>query len=214
MTRREALRNAIMMLESNRADKEVISKLTEMLDEYPSPHWTKEKIIDAFEDWIKNNGRAPSTTILEKERCLPSASSIKNSFGITARAFLEEYFPEASRSIYINGHGFATPEEWGEKFREEFIRIKATSASDYNKRRDTSIPQYGVIMRILNLSSWDELRGRLSLPSYVTERKTSPRLAAELEIEWMSPDRWAYEEVKEEHLSYMAEYPVDYDYRN
>jgi hypothetical protein len=207
MTRKQALSGAIALLGAHR---EIAEKLQEMLGEYPSPHWVEAKILDAFEQWIEENGRAPSATVIDQSPDLPSHSIIMRRFGLSARAFLSAYFPDAARRAYIHGCGYDTPEGWARVFRGEFIRIRASSGTDYNARRAKGTPRYNAVMRLLNLSSWAELASALELPRHPRDRGRAPRAKQPLRAEWTSPAKKKRLEARALRDGYAKMYPEVY----
>lgn len=199
MTRKTALLRAIQILTPIESEESTVSKLQEMLDEYPSPHWSKLKIIDAFRQWVADHGQVPSSTTIDADRSLPSHSTIKQAFGMTASEFMALQFPSDERPIRISNYGSKTAKEWGDALRQDFIRVGAIGATDYNKKRSMDMPVYQVIMRILDVATWGELAAEIDLPDQIKPTRNERNVNGKcFNVKWDSPSKREFERIKEE----------------
>lgn len=199
MTRKTALLRAIQALAPIESEASTVLKLKEMLDEYPSSHWSKLKIIDAFRQWVADHGQVPSATTIDADRSLPSHSTIKQAFGITAAEFMALQFPTGERPIRISSYGSKTAKEWGDALRQDFIRVGAIGATDYNKKRSRGMPVYQVIMRILDVATWSELAAEIDLPDQIKPTRNERNVNGKcFNVKWDSPSKREYERIKEE----------------
>lgn len=158
MTRKNAMKNAILVVEKakmKRKEKEkLISVLSEIADELPRVHWTENAIFDACEEFLLTH---PYITLKDFERAdMPSHPTIKNRFGMTAKEFRDKYYPigdVTTRSPYFG----RTVEEWNELFSIEFNRLHCTGQDDYNRRRYKSLPTWNTLAKMNGLKRWNEL---------------------------------------------------------
>jgi hypothetical protein len=157
MTRKQALQRALDILyEWGNAEeaREIQTKLTEIISDLPFTAWTKETIVDAFDQFAIDNGRNATTTDIKK-RGLPPHTVIKLKFGMDAKRFLSTYYPQKCDSrIYAA----KTKEEWLEFFKKEYERLKPGSAEKYNSERRPGSPSWQTIARFFNISKWKEFQ--------------------------------------------------------
>ncbi len=211
MTRKEALQQALFVLTSQGTSEDLACKLKEMLDEYPSPHWSQLKIIDAFAQWIKDHGHVPTTSVIDASRDLPSHPSIENAFGMTTIEFLDKYFPRVERRISLGSYGANTASEWVSLFKNDYLKIAPYSGIDYNNRRSPHLPRYSSLSKLLGLSSWQELIANLHLPQFNKKRKEKATSGVPLVVTWTSPQKREYLRLKSIRDEFVEKYPDIYD---
>ncbi len=164
MTRRNALKTAIFIVqkaEMKKQEKEkLLSVLNDIADELPCVHWTEKAIFDACEEFLLSH---PYITLKDFERAdMPSHPTIKNRFGMTAKEFRDKYYPignVTTRSPYFE----RSVEEWNELFRTEFEHLRCTGQDDYNRRRDKSLPTWNTMAKMNGLKRWNELLEKVGI---------------------------------------------------
>jgi hypothetical protein len=150
MTRKQALYAAIQVLE----DKEVIEKLNEIIGDMPLTGWSERTIFDTIDQFIIDNGRAPTATDFKKKG-LPPHPVIKLRFGINLKEFLNKYYPR-KRLCSSTPYSHKTKEQWLEHFLIDYEKQKPRSAEEYNKHREEQTPTWATIARMYNISTWLE----------------------------------------------------------
>lgn len=159
MTRKQALDCAVQALAAAGQNEEAIRVLHILSDELPLNRWTEAAIRDSVEQFILDNGRAPTRTDFKK-KCLPPHSVIKRRFGLTLQEWLDENYP-AERPSEDERHKEAT-----EAFVREYLRIQPVSAEDYNARRAHPSMGWSAIARYNHTRRWRILLEKLGLPIY------------------------------------------------
>jgi len=158
LTRREALQKAISILSAQRIDySEEVQLLSDILEELPLKHWTDKSIHDSVQDFIKRSNRLPNVSDFGRFP-FPPHTVISNLYGITVKSWLEIYYPTYK----------PTQEErkitYTEAFKTEYLKIKPTSARDYNKRRNKECVSWNTISSYYGNATWLELIAILDLP--------------------------------------------------
>ena len=158
MTRKQALEFAIQALnEAGQTEAaEILHKLSE---ELPFFSWSEDAIFDAVEQFILDNGRVPTTTDFKK-RGLPPHTVIKRRFGVTLQEWLEQNYPTVKPPL-DELQAKAT-----EDFIKEYLRIRPTSAEDYNARRAHPSRGWFAIAKYNHTRRWRILLEKLNLPVY------------------------------------------------
>lgn len=168
MTRRQAIRESMKMVEKSRisADrkKEMLQALQLCLDELPFARWSKEAIFDACDDFIQSRNQNLTTGCFSLTG-MPSHSTIKHRFGMTAKEFRDKYYPLVNRNPRSPYRSHPV-EYWNERFIKDFNEIMASSQDDYNKRRDQDLPSWFTLARMNGLSTWTALLDLLGLKTF------------------------------------------------
>lgn len=95
ITRKTAIYQAISLLEKQKDREEEIEILKELATGVPILQWSKRVAKDCIDDFYLENRRLPTVTDLEKNNGkLPTHSSFKYIFGITASQWLKKYGQE------------------------------------------------------------------------------------------------------------------------
>jgi hypothetical protein len=158
MTRKQALQYAITVLNAqNIVNKGVILKIQDIMKEMPFCHWSKETIIDTLQQWAIENGRNPTCGDLKKCNNLPPHSIIKLRFNMTAKQFLDKYFPQPLEQELNSLYCEHPKEYWLNIFKSEYNRIKPSSSNNYNKLRNHQYPSWITTAKMYNLNKWSEL---------------------------------------------------------
>lgn len=159
MTRKQAINQAISALSEKEEYREVISVLQDIYDELPLIHWTDKSIRDTIEQFIIDNGRAPTATDF-RSKGMPPHPVIKQKYKITLAEWLEQNFPVHK----------PTYEELKEKYTREFIsdyaRIKPKSQEEFNRNRTKGTRGWQTLAAYYDVKSWRNLLKKLNLPLY------------------------------------------------
>lgn len=158
MTRKQALSAAIETLNAA-GQTEAAEILHKLSGELPFFSWSKEAIFDAVDQFILDHGRAPTTTDFKK-RGLPPHTVIKRRFGVTVQEWLEQHYP-TNKTPLDELQAKAT-----EDFIKEYLRIRPTSAEDYNARRTHPSCGWFAIAKYNHTRRWRILLEKLDLPIY------------------------------------------------
>lgn len=180
MTRKDALREAIHIVSKARIGKqrkaEIVAGLELCRRELPFSHWSREAIFDACDTWVQEHGALSVTAFASPQ--MPSHPVIQNRFGMTARAFRDQFYP-ARDAPSGSRRGLS---RWNELFAEEFNRIRCTGQRDYNRRRDRGLPTWNTMAKMNRCGTWSLLLEKLSLKTYRTSHP-----APEVRISYPEP---------------------------
>lgn len=167
MTRKQALLKAINILSQDDSNNQIIEKLEEIIDEYPSFTWTDKSILDSIENYaIENNGILPHSKELTTKNRLPSNTVIINKFGFTSICdFFDTYFPTFQRKEkYINSTYRSKGEDYYLKtFKDNYTRIqtlldiKDVDTKTYNQYKEHNTPHSYTIIKNCDCKTWNEL---------------------------------------------------------
>lgn len=178
MTRKEALREAIQIVSNARIGKrrkeEILAGLDLCQRELPFAHWTREAVFDACDTWVQEHGMLTLRAFTSPD--MPSHSSIKNRFGMTAREFRDRYYPLTGAPIGSPYSGHSV-DEWNRRFTEDFRAMGCTGQADYNRRRDRELPTWNTVAAMNGTGSWRQLLTKLNL-----ETCERPKSAQEVKV--------------------------------
>lgn len=149
---------AIEQLPETYERKQAVERLEGMINDYKvaGTYWTKEKVFEVLNQWRNEHGRNPTVTNL-MEPGMPATTTIQKLFDMSGSAFLNIYYPHEKATKRKNKYSIKSEEEWIKDFVEQFNKIKPSSSSDYNAKRENDTPTWQTIARYLSLSSWQEL---------------------------------------------------------
>lgn len=159
MTRKQAMMRVCEILntyEQTEEIEEIQAKMREVMGELPLTGWSEATIFDTIDQWVLENGRAPSTRDLARKG-LPPVPVIKNRFQMNARAFLDRYYPKPKPLCSSAHYSGKTKEEWVAGFVEQYKSIRPRSAVEYNQRRAADSPTWATVASICGLQKWNEL---------------------------------------------------------
>ena len=179
MTRKQALLEALVILDKQNQRAEIIEikdKLKELIEDLPITNWTEKTIFDTFEQFAIENGRNATVTDMKK-RGLPPHTVIKHRLGIESKVFLDRYFPPKCSSRRYNQK---YREEWLEIFKNEYTRIKPSSAEEYNELRSDDLPSWGAIAHLFEIDRWSEFQKFCELPVYVKKRGIKQKTSSQI----------------------------------
>lgn len=166
MTRKQAISQAITILSYDANNKEIVSKLQEILLEMPLSSWTKASIIDSIESYaIEHDNTLPPVTELKSKNKLPSNTVINAKFKISSMdVFYKTYFKHLkpqnkSSSLYRNEE-----EDFFQKvFKENYLMIleklgvKYVDIKTYDKYKNRKTPHSSTIIKNCDCHSYDDL---------------------------------------------------------
>ena len=143
----------------------ITEKLQECVDALPFSEWTQACVFDACDQYMKDNQKTYLTTNDFKMKKLPSHSTIKNRFGITAKEFRDKYYP-----IPKEYKGALKSEETNEskinRFIERYNIMKPSGAGEYTKLKSSYDVGWVVCAKIVGAKNWTELINTLRLKRY------------------------------------------------
>ncbi|MDL2248422.1 hypothetical protein LJB89_01860 [Tyzzerella sp. OttesenSCG-928-J15] len=204
MTRKQALEQAITLLKTLECTKEInqiIHKLDELKNDIPITAWTKETIFDTLTQFTIENNRNPTVTDLKrklKETKLPPHPVIKHRFGMTAKEFLQTYYPQKCNSKLFSDK---TKDEWCDFFVSEYYRIKPTCDEEYNEKRETGSPSWQFVAGLFDIKQWSVFKEFLKLPTYNKKGVVQPREKINLAVHAHNDLLKEYEKVIKNQIS-------------
>ena len=158
MTRYEAIERAIEII----SKKEGVETKTEILKNLEKVkillknEWTKDGIFNKINQWVNEHGRNPCYCDLLQYDDMPNPIAIKRNFDMSARAFLNLYYPYTKKKI-VTRISLMTKEELANLFITQFNKHKVHSSKEYNEFRDEGTPTWITIARNLGFTRWREL---------------------------------------------------------
>lgn len=155
MTRKQAIYEAICILNKDKQNQQICQRLQEIYEEYPLNHWTKKAIFDAIDQFILENGRFPAKTDFHKTKGLPSAGEIRFKFDLSYGAFREQYYPDTK--YYTKKVTYEDATFWTEVFVKQYTSFGYPTEEEYNKKRAKGTPHTKTMMNILDCRNWSEL---------------------------------------------------------
>ena len=152
MTRLEAVEKAIEIINENEVI-ETKSQIIENLEKVKillKNEWTKDGIFNKINQWVDEHGRNPCYYDLLQYDDMPNPIAIKRNFDMSARAFLNLYYPyKKKKSVtYVSVTSL---------FIAQFNKHKVHSAKEYDEFRDEGTPTWITIARNLGFTRWCEL---------------------------------------------------------
>ena len=178
MTRKQAVCRALELLESLGPSPEiagVIEKLQEVYAEMPFTRWSEDTVHDTLRQFAAERGRNPTAADL-KRRGMPPHTVIRLRFGMTAKAFLDTYYPPAPGGYASGPYGWKSKEDWTQDFIRQYKEKKPVSGQRYNAVRDAGSPSWLTIAKYNGGTSWRGLRRSLGLKSYASPRGAGPQI--------------------------------------
>lgn len=167
MTRKQALREAIQIVSNARIGKgrkaEILAGLDLCQRELPFAHWTQEAIFDACDTWVEERGTLTLRAFASPD--MPSHTTVKNRFGMTAREFRDRYYPLPGLTAGSSCCGRGV-EEWNRLFTADFHAMACTGQADYNRRRNRDLPTWNTVAAMNGIGTWKRLLTKLGLSAY------------------------------------------------
>ena len=159
MTRKQAVLRAIIILEKDNKNSEVVKLLNEIYDELPLVKWSTNSILDSIQDYLNehNNVFPPKRLFGNK---LPTPKTIKRVFNVESmKEFREKYFPDVDISKNTL-YGWYTEKDYIETFIENYNMINNglyVKYEDYNLYRKIGSPAIETIIKNTNCKSYNDL---------------------------------------------------------
>ena len=128
MTRKQAITKAISALQQEGGNEEAIQVLKALSAELPIIHWSDATLRDTVDQFIADTGRMPAATDF-KNPGMPPYRVFMCNYGLTPTEWLQTNYPEHYptqadlKDLYTKA------------FIEDYMRLKPTSADDFNERR-------------------------------------------------------------------------------
>ncbi|MBQ7144233.1 MAG: hypothetical protein IJR65_03650 [Oscillospiraceae bacterium] len=174
MTRKQALALAIQVLIENGTHEAAVETLRTLSDELPLDRWTDAAIRDAVEQFILDRGRPPTVTDF-KRRGLPPHTVIRNRYGVSLREWLDAQVPAVRPSDEAQRAALT------EAFREEYLRLRPTSAKGFDRQRRKVVRCWYTVAARNSCHTWRELLTKLHLPVYAHDAsKTGSQLTVKV----------------------------------
>lgn len=159
MTRKQAVLDAIEILSKKKENEQTVKILREIYDELPIIHWTPNSVLDAFAQFIQENGRLPTRG--DFDDALPSRPTIKKIFNMSLAEFEQHYFPEHFKGINKNSHYcWFTEKDFLDCFLDNYNTIRGglyVKYADYDLYRKPGTPAIRLIIEKLGCNSYNEL---------------------------------------------------------
>ncbi len=173
-TRKQALEFAYKVLEKL---PDARAKIGELLDEYPVCRWSSTNILDAVEEFFRQNDRLPYEREFIKANHLPDYGHLLYKYKCGLREWYETY----CNDLFIKNESRIKPvRDYLKEFAEEYERIKPISKEEFNRMRNPEICCLAeVVMKNTYISNWNELLQKCNLQRY---EKEIPKLITEMEV--------------------------------
>ena len=126
MTRKEALKKAIVILSESPENIDITRFLQDIHDELPLIHWTDKSIRDTVDQFIIDNGRVPTATDFKKKG-MPPHPVFKQKYNLTLAEWLNENYPVTK----ITSDELKLKHT--ENFKNDYERIKPKSKKNSTK---------------------------------------------------------------------------------
>ncbi len=159
MTRKQAIEQAVSVLAEIGNHEETIQILHSISQDLPLHHWSDAAIHDAVEQFILDHGRVPTVTDFKK-RGMPPHTVIKQKYGITLQAWLENNYPVSRPSVE------ETRLKTTGAFVTEYLRLRPRSAETYDRERREGLPCWYTVAVHNGVCRWRALLEKLDLPAY------------------------------------------------
>lgn len=171
MTRKDAIIYAIKIIEDNCNSNDqdamcAIQKLTECANALPDIGWSQKKILDACEQYCKDNNRNYLCNSDFKNEKMPASNNIKRHFKMSVKDFINAYFPQPEWYSSSITYKKTDKEKLLKCFKEEMDSLYITSRNDYDKKRKTGSPASITLMRLFEVKTWDELKRIANVKDY------------------------------------------------
>lgn len=158
MTRKQALREAIEIVQKTRmnaAKKDEIIESLELCEaELPFAKWSEEAIFDACDQYCIDHNRDYLKLDDFKRGGLPSHPTIKNRFGLTAKEFRDKYYPLKNPNKKHPVYSHKSCEEYTNDFVAQYRSVNPKSAVEYNKLRPKGYPTWSVVAAMNGVTTW------------------------------------------------------------
>lgn len=168
MTRKQALSDAISIVEKSRISatrkSEIIEKLTHILEEVGTPKWTKESVLDAYEQYTTDNQTDIYYHDFFESNGLPSRWVIDKLFGMKVTEFRDKYFPiRFEKKKPLSRYRNISVEYWNDIFIKELQEKDIKTQAGYANLRDKSHPSFLTLASMNGVRTWSQLLEKLGV---------------------------------------------------
>ena len=157
MTRKQAVLQAIYLLEKDINNKEICQVLYSILDDLPMCHWSDKAIFDAFDQYILDNNCLPSRNEIINNPKLPTHPTVKNRFGITLQEFYKKYYNQYIKKCPSRVYHYHTTDYWIDNFKEQYVKNNCPTQKKYDLLREKDTPCSRHIIKLNGSKNWNEL---------------------------------------------------------
>lgn len=157
MTRKQAISQAISILEKDESNHEICEKLQEILEELPLTHWSDKTIFDAFDQYILEHNCLPSRTEIKLNSKIPTHPTIKNRFGLTLEEFYQKYYCDYINKNPSRIYHYQSVDYWLDNFKKQYIKNNYPPQKQYDALREDNTPSSRHIIKIAGYKNWNEL---------------------------------------------------------
>ena len=121
--------------------------------------WTKEKIQDTYDAFVKKYKRLPTQhemyVIYNKQ--FPRPLSIKIATGMTQGEYFKKYYGAYAKPCRSNVYSRRTKEQWVEDFKLQYKKYGEPTEQKYNQMREHGTPNTKTLAKIMGVQTWREI---------------------------------------------------------
>lgn len=142
--------------------------------------WTESAIKQAFDDFIKEYDRLPTSQEMygKYNGRFPRPLSVKICLGVTLGEYLETNYTTFRHRCQSRIYNKMTKEYWIDNFRMQYTKFGMPPKLEYDKLRDKDTPNSKTLTRIVGVSNWNQL---LKICGFNSDNK--PKLVGEMIFE-------------------------------
>lgn len=149
--------------------------------------WTAKLARKAIDDFVSHNNRVPNTRELKANHGLPAPGAIERLFKKNYRLWLQKTYPEyvhESWQLDLIAKRKMGKRKWLALFRKEYVRIKPTSGSQYNKNRSEGTPTWGTIAKLAgeDKNKWTNLKRVAEVENFPIPQKETPAIELKVSV--------------------------------
>ena len=157
MTRKQAISQAILILEKNTSNKEICEKLQEIFEELPLTHWSDKTIFDVFDQYILEHNCLPTKSEIARNPNIPKHPTIKNRFGLTLQDFYQKYYSKYVNKNPSRVYHYHNVDYWIDNFKKQYTKNNYPTQKQYDILREKNTPCSRHIIKISGYKNWNEL---------------------------------------------------------
>ena len=181
-------------MEQTEETEAIRSKLHEVLEELPLTRWSERTIFDTLTQWAEDHGRNPTVSSL-KQKGMPPHPVIKLRFGVNAKEFLDEHFPQEEKA----------PEYWKALFISEYKRMGKPIAEEYNKGRKEGTLSWATVAKLYEIDRWSrwlafcKLEPKHAPPPKKSKKKFVHKMKVQIQAHFLDQvvELWDKDKIKE-----------------
>ena len=121
--------------------------------------WTDITIKQAFDEFIKENGRLPTKReMYDKHKGkFPRPLSAKLTLGVTLAQYIKENYSFYQKTNSTKMYGNKPDEYWIQDFKKQYIENGCPTEKMYNKLRKPQTPNSQTLAKIIGVETWGEV---------------------------------------------------------